>query len=711
MAFVVGFWRRFRRFSLDILGVLLFALAILTLLGLVGLTKGYFVEFWTLFLSRWFGWGAYLIVLVLLAGAVACLQDHFKKVISLSAGRLFAWELIFFTVLALMSVLGGTSLARADAGQDGGIIGWGLAEGLRRILPAPVTVIALVVFIALLAIYGLNLTGWVIGRLNRWYLDALEKQQFAEAGAGLATAMESEPVQGASPSSSASPGKPVKTTPGKPARDPLASGKRNRKLPPLSILLNETTQKLNEENIHATASLIEQSLDEFGIPARVVGYRVGPTITQYAVEPGYIERLAADGSAIRQKIRVSQISVLQRDLTRALSAERLRIEAPVPGQSFVGIEVPNPKAEVVRLKPMLESPTFTKNPEPLLIALGKDVSGQPVVANLAKMPHLLIAGTTGSGKSVAIASIIFCLAMNNSPQDLKLILLDPKMVELIRFNGLPHILGKVETQTERIVGVLRWTLAEMDRRYRLLEEAHTREIEAYNRKKLQKNEETLPRIVMLIDELADLMMSMPDQTEHSIVRLAQMARATGIHLVVATQRPSTDIITGLIKANFPARISFSVASSIDSRVILDANGAETLLGKGDMLFLPPEAAAPVRAQGVYVADKEIENLISFWKEAEQEEPEPAPWESLLEEEASSGTDALVEEAIRIVTKTQRANTSFLQRRLRIGYPRAARLMDELEEMGIVGPSQGGSKDREVLVQPDDDDESDDDLQD
>ena len=280
----------------------------------------------------------------------------------------------------------------------------------------------------------------------------------------------------------------------------------------------------------------------------------------------------------RQKVRVSQIANLSRDLALALSAERLRIEAPVPGRSYVGIEVPNQHNSIVRLRPLLESEAFQRLGSPLAIALGRDVSGAPVVADLARMPHLLIAGTTGSGKSVCIAALTTCLVMNNAPSDLRIAMLDPKMVELVRFNGLPHLLGKVETEQERMLGVLHWALAEMDNRYRLLETNRARDLEAYNRKMQRRKQETLPRIVILIDELADLMMSSPDQTEHSLVRLAQMARATGIHLVLATQRPSTDVVTGLIKANFPARIAFTVASSVDSRVILDMNGAETLLG-------------------------------------------------------------------------------------------------------------------------------------
>ncbi len=358
---------------------------------------------------------------------------------------------------------------------------------------------------------------------------------------------------------------------------------------------------------------------------------------------------------------------------------------------------------MVRLRPILETEAFYKAGSPMTIALGRDVSGQPLVADLSRMPHLLVAGATGSGKSVCITAIAACLAMNNAPEDLRLVLIDSKMVELLRFNGLPHLLGKVETDIQRILGVLRWVVVEMEHRYRLLESAHARDLNSYNRKMSRRKEGVtpLPRIVVVIDELADLMMSAPDVTEHNLVRLAQMARATGIHLVVATQRPSTDVVTGLIKANFPARISFSMASGIDSRVILDSVGAETLLGRGDMLFLNPEVGNPIRAQGVLVTDQEIERLIAHWQKTTTYSEELAPWEKLLSEPGEGEDDGLIEQAISIVRGTNRASASLLQRRLRIGYPRAARLLDQLEEMGIVGESQGGGRERDVLVDPDD----------
>jgi S-DNA-T family DNA segregation ATPase FtsK/SpoIIIE len=470
----------------------------------------------------------------------------------------------------------------------------------------------------------------------------------------------------------------------------------------MDLLLPETSFENDEEHIRQTAVLIEKTLEEFQIPARVVGYRVGPTVTQYAIEPGYTEAERPDGSIQRKKVRISQISGLSRDLARALSAERLRIEAPVPGHSFVGIEVANPKSTTVRLRALLESKVFKKViGKPLALTLGRDVSGETVIADLSSMPHLLIAGTTGSGKSVCLEAITACLIMNNSPADLRLAMLDPKMVELVRFNGLPHMLGSVETDLDRMLTVLRWALVEMENRYRVLESAHTRDLDAYNKKLKRQGKPGLPRIVIMIDELADLMMIAPEQTEHSLTRLAQKARATGIHLVVATQRPSTDVVTGMIKANFPARIAFQVATGIDSRVIIDTQGAEELLGNGDMLFVDPSVRAPVRAQGVLISDNEIERILRYWQNEfadEEEAPdEEAPWEPMIEN-ASDEIDALFDEAVETVLKTGRANASWLQRSLRIGYPRAASLLDQMEAEGIIGPSRGGGRDREILVE-------------
>ncbi len=635
--------------------------------------------------------------------------------------RLFALELAAFAFLALLSNLGGNDLERVALGLDGGRIGWGLAEILSSLLgyiglnQIYFQVLLNASVFSLFLIYGLG--------VNRSLLERLERMLGISHAHPLIPT--TEPVLSvASADGSAAPEANNKAAARR--REPLPAEFRKRfrlgqpvadehsapppprseRLPPLELLVNEQNTRPDERTINLTAGMIEKTLSEFGIPAKVIGFRIGPTITQFAVEPGFVEKPGAtdEEEASRMKVRVAQIANLRRDLALALSAERLRIEAPVPGRPYVGIEVPNARSTVVRLRPILETEPFYKIASPLAIGLGRDVSGQPVVADLARMPHLLIAGTTGSGKSVCIAALTTCLVMNNTPQDLRLVMIDPKMVELVRFNGLPHLYGKVETDVERIQGVLRWVVAEMDRRYKLLEELHARNLESYNRKvQRRKGVEPLPHMVVMIDELADLMMSAPEQTEHTIVRLAQMARATGIHLVVATQRPSTDVVTGLIKANFPSRIAFAVASGVDSRVILDSTGAENLLGHGDMLFQAPDASAPMRAQGVLISDQEVEKVLLFWQQSQpQTESTPPPWDAMLaDEEVTADKDDLVLKAMKIVRDSQHASASMLQRRLHIGYPRAARLVDELEELGVVGPSQGGGREREVLIGPED----------
>ncbi len=607
-------------------------------------------------------------------------------------------------------------MSRAEAGLDGGVIGWGLATVIESLLPVPLSTGLLVLLLVLCIFYGFGLIALVFHLYEKWLFAGTDAKAVAAAVAvghpvnGVKDAEEAplqsgmeEPGDEATPPTSSERPKARKVE----EKKTSISWSRDERLPPLNLLSQEQAVHPDETQVHETAALIEKTLAEFGVPSRVVGFRVGPTVTQFAVEPGYVEKNGPDGLPMQQKIRVAQISGLAKDLALRLSAERLRIEAPVPGHSFVGIEVPNQHSTIVRLRPLLETEAFYKLRSQLALVLGKDVSGQPVIADLARMPHMLIAGTTGSGKSVCITAITACLMMNNTPSELRIVMLDPKMVELVRFNGLPHLLGKVETEIDRMLGVLRWAQAEMDQRYRLLAEAHVRDLESYNQKMERKKQPTLPRIVILVDELADLMMTAPDQTEHSLVRLAQMARATGIHMVVATQRPSVDVITGLIKANFPARISFNMATSIDSRVILDTNGAEALMGKGDMLFLNPENGNPLRAQGVLVTDQEIEKVVNYWQKMSpgSESPAAAPWEELVAS-TDEDTDDLVQKAVALVKRSQRASASFLQRRLRIGYPRAARLLDELETMGVVGPAQGGGKERDVLVSGDGDDAAD-----
>lgn len=691
------------------MGVALLSIALVTLFGLVGFTGGTFLSPWVWLLSHWFGWGSYLAVAFVGFLGVLSLRRRFAPASNFRLGRILALEGWLFTVMTLLTVWGGGLLDRAESGLDGGLIGWGLLTLIQAYLPAPFSTLLLILLLVYFTLASLGVADLLGKYLEKWLLAAQESA--AQAGAAAENAAPPVEMEAAPAKETAKPAKArqAKDSTPKPEKRGAGEGqvRRNESLPPLNLLMNEHSSQLDEESIHNTAYQIEKTLAEFGVPSRVVGYRMGPTVTQFAVEPGFVEKPGPDGNMVRQKVRVSQISALGRDLALALSANRLRIEAPVPGQSFVGVEVPNDHSSLVRLRPLLASEAFRKLSSPLGIVLGRDVSGEPVVADLARMPHLLIAGTTGSGKSVCITSLTACLVMSNGPSELRLAMLDPKMVELARFNGLPHILGKVETETERMLAVLQWALAEMDRRYRLLEAARARDLENYNLKMVRRGQETLPRVVVLVDELADLMMTAPEQTEHSLVRLAQMARATGIHLVVATQRPSTDIVTGLIKANFPARLAFSVASSVDSRVILDGNGAETLLGRGDMLFLNPEVGTPQRAQGAVVTDHEIERIIGFWKRMAPLEEAPPPWEDLIVSEEGD-SDALIEQAIQIVRNAQRASASLLQRRLHVGYPRAARLIDELEERGVIGPAQTGGREREVLWSADDDEETEDD---
>jgi len=701
------FLRRFDRFGWDVVGVVLFAAAVVLLLALTGLTQGILISPWVLLLRRYLGWGSLVACVVLGLFGLLALRRHIPGFPGINLTRIIALEGWVFALLTLLAISGGTSLDRAEGGLDGGIIGWGLADLIETHLPALWGTILVAVLLVLFTFIGFGVFPLILHLLEKYVGEDGIKPLAEQPGVPQKATQTQAPVDKAPAIQSTRPGKqgvlgfPAKETGSARPAFPI---KRDERLPPLNLLMQEQTVSPDEESIKNNASLIEKTLAEFGVPARVVGFRMGPTVTQYAVEPGFIEKTGLDGDIQRQKVRVSQISGLARDLALALSAERLRIEAPVPGQSFVGIEVPNQHNTIVRLRPLLETESFQKLGS-LAIVLGRDVSGRPVVADLTRMPHLLIAGTTGSGKSVCIAAITVSLVMNNTPGELRLAMLDPKMVELVRFNGLPHLMGRVETKTERMLGVLHWALAEMDHRYRLLEESRARDLDNYNRKMARHKLATLPRIVIVIDELADLMMTAPDQTEHSLVRLAQLARATGIHLVVATQRPSTDVVTGLIKANFPARISFSVASSIDSRVILDTNGAETLLGRGDMLFLNPELGTPIRSQGVMVSDQEIEGVIQYWQKMSPGDKLPPPWEDMVDENGDS-SDELVQQAIEIVKGSQHASASLLQRRLRIGYPRAARLIDELEGLGMVGPAQVGGREREVLVQRDEDIEED-----
>ncbi len=478
-------------------------------------------------------------------------------------------------------------------------------------------------------------------------------------------------------------------------------------LPQINDILDAgNAPAVNEEFINQRGHLIEETLASFGAPAQVVEISHGPTITQFGVEPLFVETRGG-----RTRVRVSKIASLADDLALALAAPRIRIQAPVPGHSYVGIEVPNEEMALVALRDVLENETFQRNKTLLRFALGQDVAGHPIAANLEAMPHVLIAGTTGSGKSVCVNSILSCFLLNNTPDDLRLVLVDPKRVELTGYNGIPHLLSPVVVEVERVVGALQWMTREMDKRYHEFAKVGSRNITDYNARMKAEGRKKLPFLLIVIDELADLMMIAPNETESAITRLAQLARATGIHMILATQRPSVDVVTGLIKANFPARIAFAVASGVDSRVILDQPGAERLLGRGDMLYQAPDAPAPVRLQGVFVSDHEIQKLVEYWKTQVAAStpyavtgapvdalPENVPLKQkpLWEEEQSTDGDPLLNDAIDIIRREGRASVSMLQRRMRIGYTRAARLMDVMEDRGIVGPPEGNTQVRQVL---------------
>ena len=572
-------------------------------------------------------------------------------------------------------------------------------------------------------------------------------------------------------------------------------------LPVVSEILESGSDlDVNNAAIREQVEVIEHTLESFGAPATVVEINQGPTVTQFGVEPNYIQMR----SGRQTKVKVGKIAGLADDLALALAAKSIRIQAPVPGKSYVGIEVPNPSKTLVSLRDVIESPDYGRIKGSLGLGLGQNVSGESIVADLATMPHLLIAGTTGSGKSVCVNSIIACLLLKNTPDDLKVVMIDPKRVELTGYNGIPHLAAPVVVEMDRVISTLQWALREMDRRYEAFASVRARHIDEYNKKiSRRRDSQKMPYIVIVIDELADLMMLAPEDTERAVTRLAQMARATGIHMVIATQRPSVDVVTGLIKANFPARIAFAVASGTDSRVILDTTGAERLLGQGDMLFQKPDAPAPLRLQGCFTSDVELGRLISYWQTARRQnlitteaaqpksvsgqtgaaeaatrkpataapansqspavpseaangtssngqpspakadkaaEAKPAPkptntsstssakttkesvpdkspqttqtgpppqqplWEALQEEaQKPEYADELMPEAIAMVRKLNKASTSLLQRRFRIGYTRAARMIDAMAEQGIIGPPTGTSKARTVYPADDGED--------
>lgn len=483
----------------------------------------------------------------------------------------------------------------------------------------------------------------------------------------------------------------------------IETNQKSYQIPPID-LLEKDTSKPSSGDVNAYSLVIQKTLNHFGIDVEMGEVNVGPTVTQYTLKPA-------------QGIKLSKIVALQNDLSLALAAHPLRIEAPIPGRSLVGIEIPNKAVALVRLRNLVDSPAFTESP-PLSIALGRDVAGNPQYGDIEKMPHVLIAGSTGSGKSVCLHTLLTSILYKNFPQMVKLLIIDPKRVELAAYNGIPHLLAPIITERDKAIAALRWATREMERRYEHLAKFKVRNISSYNAQvaKKEHDERIMPYIIIVVDELADLMSVAAKEVEGAIVRLAQMSRAVGIHLVISTQRPSVEVITGLIKANIPCRIAFQVASLVDSRTILDMSGAEKLLGNGDMLYLPPDAAKPRRIQGAFVSEKEVKRITDFIREtsegALQAEVEPVA-ESIAQalekpqaganigfggEGAAEGSDEeLLEQAKEVIARAQKASASLLQRRLKLGYARAARLMDMLEDEGYIGP-QEGAKPRQVFLE-------------
>lgn len=461
----------------------------------------------------------------------------------------------------------------------------------------------------------------------------------------------------------------------------------NYKIPPLNLLNSPTNQydSNDKKEILNNAKIIEETMKNFGIEATISKINVGPTITCYELSPS-------------PGIKLSRIVSLSDNIALSLASSDIRIEAPIPGKAAVGIEVPNKIKDSVYLKEIIQSQEYKSNDSPIPLALGKDVSGKPIVSSIDKMPHLLIAGATGSGKSVCINTIITSILYKSSPEDVKLMLIDPKVVELSVYNGIPHLLIPVVTDAKKAAFALNWAVTEMERRYKLFAQNSVRDITSYNNKLKGKNEEKLPTIVIIIDELADLMMVAAQEIEDYICRLAQMARAAGMYLIVATQRPSVDVITGTIKANIPSRISFAVSSQVDSRTILDMSGAEKLLGKGDMLFYPSFYSKPTRIQGAFIGDKEVENVVEFLKDENVAQYDEEIIDVIQNPKNINNLDSdeLLSDAIKLVVDEGQASISFLQRRLKIGYARAARIVDEMEERGVVGGHEG-SKPRKVLM--------------
>jgi S-DNA-T family DNA segregation ATPase FtsK/SpoIIIE len=708
-------------------GILLMAAAMVTVLSLLSFSRGAVTATWLRLLRQAFGWGAYILPFGLGAAGLWLFLFGFGRPIALQAKRAVGLLLLFFGGVGFMHYFSTEPQLLAASGAGGGQVGWWISRFLIGALGDAGGLLILLagLVVGCMSLFGVSIVdvsrsaGSLARRLGEVYRERSTSEDkvapLPSDESPAARLMEKLSRPSATPGTpGAKPNEPqggllVPRVVGDAAAmspDPSAHAKPEWRLPALEDVLDRgADHELSQAEIRTRVRIIEEALANFGVPARVVEVNQGPTVTQFGVEPGFVERKDQLGKTRLVKVKVNRISALTNDLALALAASPIRIEAPVPGRALVGIEVPNVSTSLVSLRSVVDSETFQKMDSKLRVALGQDVAGQPVVADLAQMPHLLIAGATGSGKSVCINAITACLLLNNTPDDLRLIMVDPKMVELSNFNGIPHLLVPVVIEVERVVATLKWVTNEMDRRYRVFSKAGARNLDVYNQTLSARGETRLPCIVVIIDELADLMMVAPDQVERSICRIAQLARATGIHLVIATQRPSVDVVTGLIKANFPARISFAVTSQVDSRVILDTGGAEKLLGRGDMLYMASDSSKMLRLQGSYISDAELERLVAYWKSLRVASSLPADaafvqqplWQEMIaKEKEAAGKDELLERAIEVVREDGRASISLLQRRLRIGYSRAARLIDTMEEQGLIGPEEGTGRGRTVF---------------
>ena len=732
---------------LNFIGGVIVLLGVLGIVALFAEETGPLTGWLSLTARRIAGWGGVILPAALIIGGITLLFRKYERLPRISTWRVAGLTLLYVNVLTWFHFYELGGFASAKKGLGGGYVGAFFDRLLGNSLGRAGEAVFLVAWSLVALLFIINIPLPELARGLGAFIDRFKKPKSEVEAPTRQPAFDFGKAKAYHPKKEKQPDLPGGFTPlnlieeaaagitGKTSRDKTGSqrgtttpdpGGRTTAVTPQTtpIVRTQVTAPIVPWPIPAVADIldpatpsavqshydrdrariIEDTLGSFGAPARIVEIHRGPAVTQYGVEPEFIETRTG-----RTRVRVAKIVSLADDLALALSAPSIRIQAPVPGKAYVGIEVPNSELSLVSLRELIETDVFKKVKSNLRFAFGKDVAGKPVCADLTAMPHLLIAGTTNSGKSVLVNAILTSLLLNNTPLDLRLVLVDPKRVELTGYNGIPHLLAPVVVDADRVGAALQWVLREMDSRYKRFSKVGARNIVEYN----LKGDEYLPYIVVVIDELADLMMLAPEETERSITRLAQLARATGIHLIISTQRPSVDVVTGIIKANFPARVAFMVASGTDSRVILDKPGAEALLGRGDMLYQAPDAPAPVRLQGVYVSDSEIQRLVDSWRlinanRRAEGAPEmlnatfdvipsgtPLKQGSFFGDDAQAG-DPMLKEATEVVRREGKASISMLQRRLRVGYNRAARLIDALEEQKIISPQEPGSQVREVL---------------